>query len=278
MYWRMIVNSIISLYKRRDISIDSFLLFMEGLCINQRPRHGTLCAVLARVCVSLCFMAHELMPVLDPKFSLSSCLLFSMTIGKGCVGGIIWSFWYDELDIFLDETNSFSFFNIFGIVTDQWTKSYLGIVKTTLSILIEQFLWCPIVFGTFEIPVSTILNGGGLSSVKKEVDSKLGDLLISNAKIWTFANILIYGPVPVAWRPVISNCVDIIWQSIVSSVSADCGKVEDDICTVVGDDTFENIVTMSNDFATPDASVADDTSAMNDAEKDLAFYAEKSRF
>lgn len=187
-------------------------------------------------------------------------------------------FWYDELDIFLDETNSFSFFNIFGIVTDQWTKSYLGIVKTTLSILIEQFLWCPIVFGTFEIPVSTILNGGGLSSVKKEVDSKLGDLLISNAKIWTFANILIYGPVPVAWRPVVSNCVDIIWQSIVSSVSADCGKVEDDICTVVGDDTFENIVTMSNDFATPDASVADETSARNDAEKDLAFYAEKSRF
>lgn len=212
---------------------------------------------------------------LNSYFLLASYFLAAI-IGKGCVGGIIWMYWYDELDIFLDETNSFSFFNIFGIVTDQWTKSYLGIVKTILSILIEQFLWCPIVFGTFEIPVSTLLNGGGLSSVKKEVDSKLGDLLISNAKIWTFANILIYGPVPVAWRPVISNCVDIIWQSIVSSVSADCGKVEDDICTV--GDTFEGTATMINDFATPDASVADDTSVTTDTEKDLAFYAEKSRF
>lgn len=249
---------------------------MEGLCIKQRPRHGTSCAVLARVCVSLYFMAHESMPVLDPKFlHLFASYFLAAIIGKGCVGGIIWSYWYDELDIFLDETNSFSFFNIFGIVTDQWTKSYLGIVKTILSICIEQFLWCPIVFGTFEIPVSTILNGGGLSSVKKEVDSKLGDLLISNAKIWTFANILIYGPIPVAWRPVVSNCFDIIWQSIVSSVSAECGKVEDDICTVA--DTFDT-ATVSNDFATPDGSVADDSSVTTDTEKDLAFYAEKSRF
>lgn len=172
------------------------------------------------------------------------------------MGGVIWACWYDELDGFLDQNNSFNFFKLFGIVTDQWAKPYLGAVKTILSILIEQFLWCPIVFGLFEIPVSTLLNGGDIPSVKKEVDSKLGSLLISNAKIWTFANLAIYGVVPVDYRPIISNIVDVGWQSIVSSVAADCGKVDDDICVV------------------PDSS----TAITDDEDKDLAFYAEKSRF
>ena len=181
--------------------------------------------------------------------SVSIVLLQS---GKGCVSGAIWACWYDELDKFLDQENDFNFFKFFGIVTDQWIKPYIGAIKTVLSILIEQFLWCPIVFGCFEIPVSTLLNGGDLSSVKKEVESKLGRLLLSNAKVWTFANLVIYGPVPVDYRPIISNVVDVGWQSIVSSVAADCGKVDDDICII----------------ATPD----------EDEYKDLAFYAEKSRF
>jgi len=181
--------------------------------------------------------------------------------GKGCVGGVIWACWYDELDGFLDQDNKFNFFKLFGIVTDQWIKPYLGAFNTILSILIEQFLWCPIVFGFFEIPVSTLLNGGDLSSVKKEVDSKLGSLLISNAKIWTFANLLIYGVIPVDYRPIISNIVDVGWQSIVSSVSADCGKVEDDICIV---NDFNSLVLTST--------------GSDDEDKDLAFYAEKSRF
>lgn len=181
--------------------------------------------------------------------------------GKGCVGGVIWACWYDELDGFLDQDNTFNFFKLFGIVTDQWIKPYLGAFKTILSILIEQFLWCPIVFGLFEIPVSTFLNGGDLSSVKNEVDSKLGSLLISNAKIWTFANLLIYGVIPVDYRPIISNIVDVGWQSIVSSVSADCGKVDDDICIV---NDFNSLVLTST--------------GSDDEDKDLAFYAEKSRF
>lgn len=80
------------------------------------------------------------------------------------------------------------------------------------------------------------------------MDSKLNGLLVSNAKVWTLANVVIYN-VPVDWRPAISNVVDILWQSIVSDVAADCGKVDDDVCEV------------------PD---------MDDG-KDYAFYAEKSR-
>lgn len=187
---------------------------------------------------------------------------------------MLWSFWYDELDLFLDQENEFNIFKLLGIVTDQWIKPYLGAVKTVLSILMEQFVWCPLVFGFFEIPVSTLLNGGDMLSAKKEVDAKLGTLLISNAKIWTFANIVIYGPVPVDWRPFCSNCVDIGWQSFVSSVAADCGKVEDDVCIVV--ESLDSTVLVSN--MTPSIIVADDDSIKTDEDKDMAFYAEKSRF
>lgn len=181
--------------------------------------------------------------------------IFVLHSGKGCVGGVIWAFWYGELDYFLDQDSAFNFFKLFGIVTDKWIKPYLNIFKTVISILLEQFIWCPIVYGCFDIPVSTLLNGGGLASVKKEIDAKLGSLLISNAKIWSFANLVIYGIVPVDYRPLISNCVDVGWQSIMSSVSADCGKVSDDVCIV---DDFDLI--------------------KDDEDKDLAFYAEKSRF
>ena len=150
-----------------------------------------------------------------------------------------------------------STFNIFqlsgineksSIISYDWIRNHLAIVTTFLSIVIEQFFWCPIVFGTFEIPVSTLLNGGSVSTVRKEVDSKLNGLLVSNAKVWTLANIIIYNA-PVEWRPPVSNCVDVLWQSIVSDVAADCGKAEDDVCEVVESGT----------------------------EKDYSFYAEKSR-
>ena len=165
-------------------------------------------------------------------------------------------FLVDNLDRFLDLDNEFNIYKISGILLPndniinlQWIRDHLAISTTFLSIIIEQFIWCPIVFGTFEIPISTLLNGGSVSTVKKEVDSKLNGLLVSNAKVWTLANVVIYN-VPVDWRPAISNVVDILWQSIVSDVAADCGKVDDDVCEVPMD--------------------------MDDG-KDYAFYAEKSR-
>jgi len=173
---------------------------------------------------------------------------------QGCFGGIIWSLWYDNLDRFLDLESNFNIYKISGVTSYNtgtmygWIRDHSAIVTTALSILIEQFLWCPIYFGAFEIPVSTLLNGGSISTVKDEVDSKLNGLLISNAKVWTLANVVIYNA-PVVWRPAVSNCVDLLWQSIVSDVAADCGKTDDDICEIV-----------------------------DEADTDFAFFAEKSRF
>ena len=85
---------------------------------------------------------------------------------------------------------------------------------------------------------------------------------MSNAKVWTLANLVIYNS-PVEWRPVVANFVDILWQSIVSDVAADCGKVEDDICVV-----FESSAESVDDQLEYESDVV---------EKDYSFFAEKSR-
>ena len=186
---------------------------------------------------------------------------------KGCIGGIIWTFWYNWIDGFLSFDESFNnnsptslnIYSLTGAVTNAslllFVKSHVGAVTTFLSILLEQFIWCPLVYGTFEIPVSTLMNGGELAGVKNEVDAKLNGLLVSNAKVWTLANLIIYNA-PLEWRLFIGNVIDIFWQSIVSDVSADCGKAGDDVCEIPDDDDL-----MINDDNIPDPS----------------FYAEKSR-
>mmetsp|Transcript_40982 Transcript_40982/g.86128 ORF Transcript_40982/g.86128 Transcript_40982/m.86128 type:complete len:406 (+) Transcript_40982:199-1416(+) len=199
----------------------------------------------------LCGISDCIAQFRDPsrrEFNYGRLIRFA---GKGCIGGIIWMFWYDNLDRFLDLNNDVNIYKLIGITGGSayhWIREHIAIATTLLSILIEQFFWCPIVFGTFEIPVSTLLNGGSFATVPKEVDSKLNGLLLSNAKVWTLANVVIYNA-PVAWRPAVSNVVDVLWQSIVSDVAADCGKVGGDICEVVDEDD----------------------------NKDFSFFAEKSR-
>lgn len=177
---------------------------------------------------------------------------------KGCIGGILWTFWYDWIDGFLTYSTTLtdddrhartSLYALAGALLPRSTidasapalvfaRAHLGAVTTGISMIMEQFFWCPIVYGTFEIPVSTVMNGGEVRSIKKEVDAKLNGLLVSNAKVWTLANLVIYNA-PLEWRLFIGNCIDIFWQSIVSDVSADCGKAGDDVCEIP-EDGFNN--------------------------------------
>lgn len=181
---------------------------------------------------------------------------------KGCLGGILWSFWYDQIDGFLrfredfevggtsvvvvdgEPSRSLSLYALTGAVFPvganasflAFAKAHLAAVTTVISILMEQFLWCPLVYGTFEIPIATLLNGGDVASIQGEVKGKLNGLLVSNAKVWTLANLLIYNA-PLEWRLLIGNCIDIFWQSIVADVAADCGGPGQEECEVDDDET-----------------------------------------
>lgn len=210
---------------------------------------------------TLCGISDAIAQQRDPtrsEYNLKRTIRFA---SKGCLGGLIWTFWYDQLDAFLafppNENADFNLNNDNGRTTVTTTSLYaimmalfslntnspilafvqghVSAVTTIISILLEQFIWCPLVYGMFEIPVSTLMNGGSLGSIKKEVDAKLDGLLLSNAKVWTLANLVIYNS-PLEWRLFVGNVIDIFWQSIVSDVAADCGKVDDDICEIPNDD------------------------------------------
>ena len=121
---------------------------------------------------------------------------------------------------------------LMGLELDlDWIREHVLVVTTALSILIEQFIWSPIVLGLFDIPVLTALNGGSFSLIWKELPMKLGGLLVRKAKVWTLTNVFIYN-YPVEWRTPASNAVDILWQRFVSDVAADCGSTGDDVCKV----------------------------------------------
>lgn len=164
---------------------------------------------------------------------------------KGFFGAIVWSTWYDISDTLLPiesissilssttttintiiyNTNSNSF-----IMIEEGGKYYniiLNIIKTTSLIIIEQFVACPIIFSTFEIPAATILNNAPLKRIPYEINDKLYDMLVANFKIWTWANIVIYN-VPVQYRVGLSNVIDIFWQSIVADFAANCGNDNND--------------------------------------------------
>ena len=151
------------------------------------------------------------------KFDWKRLLKFA---GKGTLGTLIWAAWYDLSDVIVA--------NIVRGASMNFIQ--LQVYKTVLLLSLEQFLACPTVFGLWEIPASTLLNVGpfnlSFKQVGYEIKSKLGDMLIENAKVWTLVNILIYN-VPVQFRAPLGNIMDIVWQSIVSDFAADCGTTDE---------------------------------------------------
>lgn len=105
------------------------------------------------------------------------------------------------------------------------------VARTIASLALEQFVWCPVLFSLYFIPVSTLLNGGRIEDVSGQVSRSLNGLLIANAKVWTIANVFIYN-CPLEWRVAGSNCVDIIWASVCSSTAAECDGLDDEECIV----------------------------------------------
>ena len=148
---------------------------------------------------------------------------------KGFFGTSLLSAWYDLADHLFDSNNVEFILQTVGIT--EASDLVRNVARTGMLMLTEQFVTCPILYGLWEIPVSTLLNGAPPSRIQYEVKDKLGDMLIENAKVWTLVNIIIYNA-PLQYRTGMANIMDIIWQSIVSDFAADCGTpegVEEDV-------------------------------------------------
>ena len=122
---------------------------------------------------------------------------------KGFGGGVIWAMWFG-----INERWTNQLLNPFGAST---------VAKTILSILLEQFVAVPIIYTFWDIPLPTLLSQTQDNrSIPMQIRKTLPGLLWDNAKVWTFANMLVY-TVPLQYRVLVSSLVDVVWQSIVSS-------------------------------------------------------------
>ncbi|KAK3265966.1 hypothetical protein CYMTET_25384 [Cymbomonas tetramitiformis] len=90
-----------------------------------------------------------------------------------------------------------------------------GFKKTALSMTLDQFLWSPIFFATYLIPMNAALNGKAPSEALQDVKSELIPTLIASAKVWTPANAIIYN-VPLTWRVLAANGFDLVWAIYLS--------------------------------------------------------------
>eukprot|EP00978_Attheya_sp_CCMP212_P002491 scaffold5097_cov52-Attheya_sp.AAC.13 len=136
---------------------------------------------------------------------------------KGLGAGLIWSQWYPLVDGWTDMASAFVLSDYLAI-EDAGTAH--TIAKTVLSILMEQFIACPIVYTLWDIPVPALLAGVEPSKIPGMVKEKVPGLLLDNAKVWTVANVVVYN-LPVQWRIFAVSVCEIFWASIVSSVATE---------------------------------------------------------
>lgn len=123
---------------------------------------------------------------------------------KGSLSGILWSNWYAFCDPFS-----------LGIAQSLQSADSSNL-QLLISILLEQFIWCPILYSLWDIPFPILLRGDDVTTIPTKVQSTIGGLLWENAKVWTFANLFVYN-IPLQWRVVIVSLTDVVWQSILSS-------------------------------------------------------------
>lgn len=140
--------------------------------------------------------------------------------GTGFGNGIAWSYWY-----------SFS--------SDLFAPLDEPALRVAGAMAIEQFLWCPFLYCLYLIPLSSLLNGAALADIPLEIRKRIGPLLIANAKVWTPANVIIYN-VPLEYRVLAGNAIDLVWASICSETAAECGSTDGCLVStpnvVMGDD------------------------------------------
>lgn len=186
---------------------------------------GVLCGVgdaVAQVKERLFEKENKKLDFTSNAIDLDRVLRFAL---KGFGGGLIWSQWYGLADEWSLQLSN-DFLNMIGndvVFSDGIHRA----ARTIAAILLEQFVACPIVYSLWDIPFPMLMNGASIESVPAQVRTKIGPLLMENAKVWSFVNIIIYN-IPVEYRLVAMSTADVFWQSVIASVAASAAADADD--------------------------------------------------
>ena len=130
---------------------------------------------------------------------------------KGFGEGLLWTLWYRNAERW---TMHITRVLTAGRVTNNVVHTF---VATTVAILLDLVLACPVIYAAWDIPLPALLRGTPISQIPQRIRDKIGGLLLASVKVWTPVNILIYNA-PVQYRVYINSFADVFWQSIVSSI------------------------------------------------------------
>ena len=136
---------------------------------------------------------------------------------KGLGGGILWACWFQIADSWSSQLTQEFLYKSLGL--DETNPNAERITRTSISILLEQFLVCPLFYTFWDIPIPALLRGSPIRQIPAQVQTKLGRLLVENAKVWTPVNLVTYN-IPVEFRVLFTSCADILWQSINARITS----------------------------------------------------------
>jgi hypothetical protein len=134
---------------------------------------------------------------------------------KGLGSGVIWAVYYRKTEVICGDWAA----QMLSTTAKADSELAIAIAKTFLAVLLEEVIAMPVVMCLWDIPVPAILSGSSWSTIPSLVKSKILELTIENAKVWTFVNILIYN-IPVQYRLLLMSVANVFWQTIVSRITA----------------------------------------------------------
>jgi hypothetical protein len=102
---------------------------------------------------------------------------------KGIGGGIMWACWFDIADTWSIKLTNDVLSERLGIQEPSFAVEQT--TRTAISILLEQFLVCPLFYTFWDIPLPALLRGSPPRQIPAQIQNKLIPLLIANAKVWT---------------------------------------------------------------------------------------------
>lgn len=141
--------------------------------------------------------------------------------GIGC--GVIWSHWFLLAELWSDFVTTWIMRHY---LLTQHVKLF-AIVRTIINLLLEQFVACPVIFGLWDLPIISVMDGVSLKLIPGVVRQKLFKLLIAHAKLWTIVNVMVYN-IPLNLRVLLVSVADLFWESIVSTVASKPDETNDE--------------------------------------------------
>jgi hypothetical protein len=139
---------------------------------------------------------------------------------KGVGSGVIWSIYYRRTDTLCNDwATQLLSTSAPAVVLEANRMILTATVKTALGVLLEEVVAMPIVMTFWDIPVPALLSGSPLRTIPSQVKSKIPELVVENAKVWTLVNILIYN-IPVEYRLLVMSVANVFWQAIVSKITS----------------------------------------------------------